>query len=305
MQPIVAPLNVGDVLAGKYRVLGVLGSGGMAVVLAAKHLELGQKVAIKMLHPQLLTDATLAKRFVREGRNAVRIESEHVCRVTDVGRRDDGTPFLVMQYLEGSDLAKVSKTTGPLPIQDSVEYVVQACDAVAVAHSLGIVHRDLKPANLFLTRRVDGTPSVKVLDFGISKALVSEEAFEAGLTQTSSVVGSPRGMEMEALTSVWVSGSVAIGSCALGEDEGSGAAAGPACWMRWMRSISGAQREGPKGARSEASAATFGPRSSRARSRHLRITASSVSGISGRYSRTRMGGSFAMVSPSSAMLVAR
>ncbi len=197
VEPIVSPLNVGDVLAGKFRVLGVLGSGGMAVVLAAEHLELGQKVAIKMLHPQFSADPTMAKRFVREGRNAVQIQSEHVCRVTDVARRDDGTPLLVMEHLEGKDLAKVCKENGPLPISDAVEYVLQACEAVAVAHSLGIIHRDLKPPNLFLTRRVDGSPCVKVLDFGISKALISDEALEGGLTLTTNMIGSPMYMSPE------------------------------------------------------------------------------------------------------------
>jgi serine/threonine protein kinase len=120
--------------------------------------------------------------------------------VTDVVRLPDGVPFLVMEYLEGSDLSKVSKTSDRLPIDEVVEYVLQACDAVAVAHSLGIVHRDLKPANLFLTRRVDGTPCVKVLDFGISKVLEGPIS-DAPLTITTGVVGSPMYMSPEQMAS--------------------------------------------------------------------------------------------------------
>src|SRR5690606_4039186 len=110
-------------------------------------------------------------RFLREARAAVQIQSEHVARVMDVGTLDSGAPYIVMEFLRGLDLKEVSTRRGPLPISEAVDFVLQACDAVAEAHSLGIVHRDLKPSNLFLTERPDGSPLVKVLDFGISKAL--------------------------------------------------------------------------------------------------------------------------------------
>lgn len=189
------PCNVGDVIAGKYRIEGVLGRGGMATVFSAWHEELEQRVALKMLHAGMSSDPTHAKRFVREARNAARIQSEHVARIMDVGRTEGERVYIVMEHLEGNDLSRVLKLRGPLPVEEVVEHLVQACDAIAVAHSMGIVHRDLKPANLFLIRRVDGSTSVKVLDFGIAKAFDQPAANE--LTTTTAIVGSPLYMAPE------------------------------------------------------------------------------------------------------------
>src|SRR5262245_59127005 len=159
----------GEVLAGKYRVDRVLGVGGMGVVVAAHHIELDDKVAIKFLLPETLENGEAVARFAREARAAVKIKSEHVARVSDVGKLESGAPYMVMEYLVGSDLAGWLDERGPLPIDQVVEFVLQASEAIAEAHSLGIVHRDLKPANLFAIRRPDGALSIKVLDFGISK----------------------------------------------------------------------------------------------------------------------------------------
>jgi hypothetical protein len=197
--PTAAPVSPGEVLAGKFKVERVLGAGGMGVVVAARHLELDERVAVKFLHPEALLSGEGAARFVREARAAVKIKSEHVARVIDVGRLENGAPYIVMEYLEGSDLA-ARVDQGPLPIEDAVDYVVQACDAMAEAHALGIVHRDLKPANLFLIRRSDGAGIVKVLDFGISKVQVPDTS-EAGLTKTSAVMGSPFYMSPEQMKS--------------------------------------------------------------------------------------------------------
>jgi serine/threonine-protein kinase len=186
----------GTVIAGKYRVERTLGAGGVGVVLAAKHLELGQTVAIKVLLPHMVADEDVVSRFSREGKLAAKVASEHVARVLDVDRAADGTPFLVMEYLEGRDLMALAKSRGPLSVEEASEYVLQACDAVAFAHSVGVVHRDLKPANLFLTERPDGSPCVKVLDFGISK--------EVGGTQdghTTGFMGSPAYMSPEQMNS--------------------------------------------------------------------------------------------------------
>src|SRR6185503_4107829 len=162
---LVAP---GKVIAGKYRVERELGAGGMGLVVAAMHIQLRERVAIKILLQEAAQAKDARARFVREARAAVKIKSEHVARVTDVGTLDDGvTPAIVMEYLEGSDLQRVLRDDGPLPITNAVDYVLQACEAIAEAHALGIVHRDLKPANLFLTRRADRSPCIKVLDFGI------------------------------------------------------------------------------------------------------------------------------------------
>jgi eukaryotic-like serine/threonine-protein kinase len=162
------PIAAGQVLAGKYRVERVLGRGGMGMVVAAEHLLLRKTVAIKFLLP----DATeeVVRRFEREARSAGRLQSEHVARVIDVATLPDGAPYMVMEYLDGSDLSRVLRKRGPLPIEDAVDYLLQACEAIAEAHAAGIVHRDLKPGNLFLTRRADGSPLVKVLDFGMSSS---------------------------------------------------------------------------------------------------------------------------------------
>src|SRR6187455_2666540 len=124
----------------------------MGVVVAAIHVQLGQRVALKLLRPELLEHPAASLRFMREARAAAQIQSEHVVRVMDVGSLDTGVPYMVMEFLQGSDLAAVLKARGPLGIDEAVDYVLQASQAVAEAHALGIVHRDLKPANLFLTR---------------------------------------------------------------------------------------------------------------------------------------------------------
>ena len=196
-----APVAEGDVLAGKYRIERVLGQGGMGVVVAAMHLQLNQRVAIKLLLAGATPD--IVERFLREARAAVRLKSQHVARVIDVGALPDGAPYMVMEYLEGSDLSGVVRGTGALSVHDAVEYLLHACEAISEAHSIGIVHRDLKPANLFLTRAADGTGTVKVLDFGISKVAGAEGEEDSGmsLTKTSAVLGSPLYMSPEQMKS--------------------------------------------------------------------------------------------------------
>lgn len=195
------PVNVGQILAGKYEVEHVLGYGGMGVVVAAKHIHLGERVAIKFLLPQAMKRAEVVKRFIQEGRAARRIKSEHVARVFDVDRLEDGAPYMVMEFLEGADLSTVLKTKGAVPIDLAVEYVLQACEAIGEAHSLGIIHRDLKPANLFVSKRADGSPVVKVLDFGISKVLDPALDADVELTKTDVMMGSPVYMAPEQMIS--------------------------------------------------------------------------------------------------------
>jgi serine/threonine-protein kinase len=166
-----ADLKEGVVLAGKYRVERVIGAGGMGVVVSAIHLDLGTTVAVKLL---LSATGDLVERFSREARAASRLKSEHAVRVFDVGKHADGTPFFVMEHLVGEDLDSLLARQGPLDAGATVGFVLQACEAVAEAHAMGIVHRDLKPKNLFLTRRVDGSVLVKVLDFGIAKSVASD-----------------------------------------------------------------------------------------------------------------------------------
>jgi len=195
-----APIREGEILAGKYRVERVLAQGGMGIVVAAIHQQLDQRVALKFMLPKDAPKEADFGRFMREAKAAVRLRSEHVAKVLDVGTAETGSPYIVMEYLEGRDLDVVLQEQGPLPVEQAVTYVLQACEAVAEAHALGIVHRDLKPANLFLTRRADGTPCVKVLDFGISKLLEADEPALA-LTKTSAMMGTPVYMAPEQIRS--------------------------------------------------------------------------------------------------------
>jgi serine/threonine-protein kinase len=198
-----SPVREGEILAGKYRIERVLGEGGMGVVVAATHIHLEQKVAIKFLLPEALLNAEVVSRFAREARAAAKVQSEHVARVIDVATLDSGSPYMVMEYLEGEDLAVALERLGQLPVGEAVDYLLQAAEALAEAHAVGIVHRDLKPANLFLAKRADKTSIVKVLDFGISKATNAVGALSDGVeTKTSSLMGSPFYMSPEQLTSV-------------------------------------------------------------------------------------------------------
>ncbi|HKO90458.1 MAG TPA: serine/threonine-protein kinase, partial [Polyangiaceae bacterium] len=139
-------MQAGQIIAGKYRIEQTLGRGGMGVVMAALHEQLNQRVALKFLTDDAFQQPEAVARFLREARAAVQIQSEHVARVIDVGTLDNGAPYMVMEHLRGRDLKEVSARRGPLPLNDAVDYLLQACDAVAEAHSLGIIHRDLKPS---------------------------------------------------------------------------------------------------------------------------------------------------------------
>jgi serine/threonine protein kinase len=212
-----SPIGVGDRIAEKYIVESIIGEGGMGLVVAARHVELDQRVAIKLLLPVIAQQGTAAERFRREARSAARIRSDHVCRVLDVGTLPTGVPYLVMEYLEGGDLATELERRTRLPVLEAIEYVLQACEGLAEAHAVGIVHRDLKPANLYLAKRSDGSRRVKLLDFGVSKALDDSGADMHKLTQTSTLVGSPLYMSPEQLSSsrdvdvrtdIWALGAV-------------------------------------------------------------------------------------------------
>jgi eukaryotic-like serine/threonine-protein kinase len=190
-----------DVLADKYRIERELGRGGMGVVLAATHLQLEERVAIKFLLPELSHDPPLVARFLREGRAAIKIRSEHVVRVRDVATLPGGTPYMVMEYLQGKNFEELLEEQERVPAQLAVDHLLQATEALAEAHALGMVHRDLKPANLFLAHRADGSPCVKVLDFGITKLIDSNDAVNFDVTNASLVMGSPRYMSPEQMRS--------------------------------------------------------------------------------------------------------
>lgn len=166
-------------------------------MVAAMQVDLERAVALKFLLPRVLERPDHVARFAREARSAAKLQSEHVTRVLDVGELDNGAAYIVMEYLEGEDLAHVLARRGPLSCAEAVGYVIEASEAVAEAHSLGIIHRDLKPANLFLANRANGRPIVKVLDFGLSKISEGDEH----VTSESSILGSPLYMSPEQLFS--------------------------------------------------------------------------------------------------------
>ncbi len=191
--------GVGDVVAGKYRIEQVLGRGGMGVVLLATHEQLEDRVALKVLLPEVARDQDVVQRFTHEARAAKSLRSEHVVRVLDIGALPGGTPFMVMEFLEGEDLNTRLERGGVLPVSEAVDHVLQAMVALAEAHASGLIHRDLKPANLFLSQRPDGAPLVKVLDFGISKRHQPNLIGGSELAQTQRLMGSPLYMSPEQL----------------------------------------------------------------------------------------------------------
>ncbi len=188
--------QVGELVAGKYRIEGRLGAGGMGMVLAARHEAIGQRVAIKFL---VIGDEDFRQeaiqRLLREARAAAALRGEHVVRVYDVGELPDGAPFIVMEHLEGRDLAEVMSSAGRLPVSEAATLVAQAASAVAEAHRAGIVHRDLKPSNLFVVRRPDGSAAIKVLDFGIAKS--ADPVQPQTLTGARAVLGTAHYMSPE------------------------------------------------------------------------------------------------------------
>lgn len=186
----------GTILLDKYYVERVLGRGGMGFVVAVRHTSLNELFAMKLLRQDLQSKTEAHERFLREAQALARLRGEHAVRVQDVGTLADGCPYMLMEYLQGKDLKQVVEERGPLPVEDAALYMMQACEAIAEAHEQGIIHRDLKPANLFLTTRPNGTPCVKVLDFGISKDTI---AASPDLTRTNAFIGSPAYVSPERL----------------------------------------------------------------------------------------------------------
>ncbi len=194
-----APVKAGDIIDGRYRLERIIGTGGMAVVVAAIDMEVSERVALKFLFRKAAKHKEILRRFEREQAVISRLGGEHVARMLDSGVVRN-TPYMVMEYLQGRDLAEVLRVQKTLPVEHAAEYILQACDAVAEAHGYAIVHRDLKPGNLFLTHHPDGSPCIKVFDFGIAKILAGDEE-EGSLTRTEVVMGSPFYMSPEQMVS--------------------------------------------------------------------------------------------------------
>lgn len=218
-RPFEMPFLPGQIVAGKYEIVNLIGVGGVGFVVAANHIELGERVALKFLRPEMLAREDIVARFAQEAHAAVRIKNEHVARVFDVGALPNGCPFIVMEFLEGRDLYEVVVNDGPQPVKRAIDYVLQACVALAEAHAIGIVHRDIKPENLFLIQRSEGLELIKVLDFGISKVALTGSAFKSKvpLVRTMMPMGSPVYMSPEQIraskdidvrTDIWSIGCV-------------------------------------------------------------------------------------------------
>jgi len=189
------PVKAGDLLAGKYRVEKILGAGAMGMVISATQIALDRRVALKFMMGGGVGKEQHEARFLREARVASKLQSQHAAKVLDMGTLESGAPYIVMEFLDGKDLAAVLEQRGPLPVEEAVSYIAQVCEAVAEAHAAGIVHRDIKPANLFLTKGVDGSPCVKLVDFGVAKFA------EGGLDLTGAMqtLGSPLYMPPESM----------------------------------------------------------------------------------------------------------
>ena len=194
-----APVKAGDIIDGRYQLERVIGTGGMAVVVAAIDIDVSERVAIKFLFKKAARHKEILQRFEREKAVIGRLEGEHVARMLGSGVVKN-TPYMVMEYLQGRDLSDLLRVQKTLQVEQAAEYLLQACEAVAEAHGLDIVHRDLKPGNLFLTHRPDGSPCIKVLDFGIAKIL-GGGGDEGSLTRTEVVMGSPHYMSPEQMVS--------------------------------------------------------------------------------------------------------
>jgi serine/threonine-protein kinase len=211
------PVEIGQRVGGKYEVERVLGSGGAGVVLKARHVRLGEPCAIKLMLPEVLEAPMARERFFREARACAKLKSDHVVRIFDVAELDDGTPYMVLEYLEGVDL-RAHTERGRLPVGEAARIVLQICAALAEAHSLGIVHRDIKPENVFLACR-DGTTRVKLLDFGLSKLVGDAAGANQALTAEGAIAGTPgfmapeqlRGGPVDARTDVWAVGVLLYG----------------------------------------------------------------------------------------------
>jgi serine/threonine-protein kinase len=200
------PVEPGGVVAGKYRVEKLLAAGGMGAVIKARHEVLNKDVAIKLMRPETTGSVEAGQRFLREARATATLESDYIARVTDVDLLDDGTPFMVMEYLEGRDLSSVLDVHDRIEVRQAVDWTMQVLSGLAHAHAMGIVHRDLKPSNLFLVKRTDGTRRIKILDFGISKVMDETRADSGGVkagatTSTQALLGTPRYMSPEQVQS--------------------------------------------------------------------------------------------------------
>ena len=196
---------VGQVIADRYHVIKKLGEGGMGQVYLAEHVKMGRRSAIKVMNPSMIHDPDAVARFNREASNASRITHPNVCAVYDFGETPEGLIYLAMEFVEGVPLTDLIEQEGALPLARATAIFKQTADALQAAHDLGIVHRDLKPDNIMVARGRDGNDLVKVVDFGIAKAVGGDETGQK-VTKTGLVVGTPEFMSPEQLSGDKVDG---------------------------------------------------------------------------------------------------
>ena len=192
-------IPVGTLLAGKYRITREIGRGGMAAVYEAENVDIGKRVAIKVLAQELTTSAIVVERFLREARAAAAIRSPYICDVYDSGKLEDGRPFLVLELLEGDSLYERMTKIRLIPVDTTLSIITQTCRGLTKAHAASIVHRDLKPENIFLTKDEEGKLLAKILDFGLAKfyAPMGGSPQQARLTREGAVFGTPAYMSPE------------------------------------------------------------------------------------------------------------
>ncbi len=211
-----APMSdlVGQVVADRYHVVKKLGEGGMGQVYLAEHVKMGRRSAIKVMNPSMVHDPDAVARFNREASNASRITHPNVCAIYDFGETPEGLIYLAMEYIEGEALTDLLEREGALKVPRAVHIFRQVADALQAAHDLGIVHRDLKPDNIMLTKNKGGADVVKVVDFGIAKAVSGDESGQK-VTKTGLVVGTPEFMSPEQLSGDKLDGRSDLYSLAL------------------------------------------------------------------------------------------
>jgi serine/threonine protein kinase len=192
--PSMADMLIGTVVANRYKLLTRIGEGAMGWVFEGEHVEIGKKVAVKVLRPSLCRLPEAVSRFRREARSATQIGSKHIVDVTDFGTTDTGAVFFVMEHLEGEDLSTTLKKEKYLPWQRVVHILLQLCEALQAAHDTGIIHRDVKPANFYRVKVGDDLDFIKILDFGIARLANPQDSI---VTQTGVVMGTPDFMAPE------------------------------------------------------------------------------------------------------------